>query len=149
DSPYDAPPAIAFDGANFLITWKVVSGDLHAMRVSPSGQALDAQPIVVATQTAAASSTVVWNGSAYVVAWIDQRYPTSGITPPIPVPAQLKVVRVAADGHVLDASPKILQLEKPGNYLGVAWNGSDLFALFNGDTCIWGAILNNDGTPRT
>lgn len=145
---YPAAPSVAFDGTNFLVVWKVVNGELHGVRVSPSGEPLDAQPIVIATDSAAVTSSVVWNGSAYVVIWIDQRYPTGGITPPVPVPAKLTVTRVAPDGHFLDASPRVVWQEAPAGYLGVAANGNELFVLFNSNTCLTGLTLNNDGSLR-
>jgi hypothetical protein len=144
-------PSIAFDGTNFLVIWATLAGDLHGMHVAADGRPLDAQPIAITTPASHIGETisprVVWSGSVYVVAWIDQPYPPAGISPPISFPARISVVRVAADGHVLDSSQMVIWREGAAGSLAIASSGNGLLAIWNGGSCVWGAALRSDGTP--
>jgi hypothetical protein len=74
--------------------------DVLATRLDANGNVIDTTPIVISqadfNQT---EPQVAWNGSAWLVTWMterDQYY------------SDVNAVRVGADGHVLDASPIVL-----------------------------------------
>lgn len=102
-------PAVAFDGANFLVVWQDFrSGkryDVYAARVSPQGKVLDPEGLPVA---AGASNQgrpgVAFAGGQYLVAWMDaRRYPVYGIF----------AARVTPTGNVLDPQGLALDVENP------------------------------------
>ena len=82
---YHKYPAVAFDGANYLVVWNnwetIYSyprmknrNTVMAMRVSPSGDVLDPTPIVLMTHEDRGDQWVFdiaagWDGDAYTVMW--------------------------------------------------------------------------------
>jgi hypothetical protein len=90
-------PAIAFDGANFLVTWEDYrgsSGDIYAARVTPQGTVLDPNGIPVST--AAYNQyvpAVAFDGANSMVTWMDYRSDTS---------SDIYAARVTPQGTVLD-----------------------------------------------
>ena len=80
-STRQAPQGIAFDGANYLVTytdnhdggWPDLGGDYYnssnlcARFVTPSGTVGD--EMILATNAEQSKQTVAWNGSTYFVAW--------------------------------------------------------------------------------
>lgn len=61
-------PAMASDGTNALAVWSEDTG-VYAKRLALDGSPIDAQPLRLYDQPAAAS--VVFNGTGYIVAWFD------------------------------------------------------------------------------
>jgi hypothetical protein len=74
--PYGRFPAAAFDGMNFMIVWdenRNGSYDIFGARMDPSGTVIDAESIPIATSDAdEAYPSVVFDGTYYVVLWLDQ-----------------------------------------------------------------------------
>lgn len=90
-------PALAFDGASFLVAWRTGLGtpaDVAAARLGPAGVVLDATPITVTTAPfGQANVAAKFDGTSFVVAWQDWR---DGST------WDLYAARIAPDGAVLD-----------------------------------------------
>lgn len=89
-------PAVAFDGQNYLVVWHDFrngsTADIYGARVTPGGTLLGTS-IPIAEATGSQTSVAVAFGEyMYVVAWRDQRNPTSDIYG----------ARVLPDGTVLD-----------------------------------------------
>jgi hypothetical protein len=77
-APFDqTSPAIAFDGADFLVTWQdtrniptSASADIYACRLTPSLEVLDSAGILIAgTREEEYLPVVAWGGADYLIAW--------------------------------------------------------------------------------
>lgn len=83
---------------------------------------------------------------AYVVAWIFRPNVNGATTtPPTPTPVSINIVRVGADGSVLDPAPSVIAQQSSSDSPALAATGSEVLAIWNGD-CLRGATLHNDGT---
>ncbi len=72
-SPYQAEPAVAFDGTNYLAVWQE-SRNIYGARISASGQLLDGAPFPICSCPGEQwSPAVAFDGTSYVVAWSDDR----------------------------------------------------------------------------
>lgn len=96
-------PAVASDGTNFFVTWTqlptsgVTLGSIYGVRVSATGTLLDAAPIAISTQPYGQSSpSVAFDGTNYLVAWLDQRNRTAN--------PDIYAARVTSAGTLLDGS---------------------------------------------
>ncbi len=88
-------PAVAFDGTNFLVV-AAVSGKLHGVRVSRTGEVLDPGGFPIATTGSRVSRpSVVFDGQQYLVAW------SRGAAPAL-FDSGIYHARVSPDGTVLD-----------------------------------------------
>lgn len=101
-------PAVAFDGANFLVVWQDFrSGrrnDIYAARVTPKGKVLDSDglPVAAGAQNQGRPG-VAFAGGRYLVVWMDaRRYPVYGIF----------AARVTPAGEVLDPEGLALDVEE-------------------------------------
>lgn len=97
-------PAVAFDGINFFVVWTQLPtsgatvGSIYGVRVSATGTLLDAAPIAISTQPYGQSSpSVAFDGTNYMVAWLDQRNQTT-------MYPDIYGARVTAAGSLLDGS---------------------------------------------
>jgi len=147
----DIVPAVAFDGTNFLVVWPDITGNLFAMRVGQDGRAVDAAPFALTNflvgSEFAVSPRVVWNGSQFVVVWMNQFFSDSLISPRPAAPLQVLMIRVAPSGQVLDPDPiNLWQKVGFGTALGLATNGNDLELVWGVD-CVYDLTLLHDGTP--
>jgi len=75
---YQAYPAVAFDGRNFLVAWQDYRGgkdwDLYAARVAPQGKLLDPRGIAIAAVRGnQAHPTIASDGKRCLVVWSDLR----------------------------------------------------------------------------
>ena len=78
DAVYDQTrPAVAFDGASFLVAWQDTrdiptdtSANIYACRLTPSLEVLDSAGILIAgTREEDYVPAVAWGGSDYLIAW--------------------------------------------------------------------------------
>ncbi len=94
-------PAIAFDGANYLVVWRdcrtsASDPDIYGARVAPDGTIIDGAGFVISQAAEAQGHPAVgFDGTNYFVVWEDRR---GGAF------ADLYGTRVALDGTVLDPS---------------------------------------------
>ncbi|RYZ41104.1 MAG: hypothetical protein EOO71_13335 [Myxococcaceae bacterium] len=100
---FEAEPAVAAGPGGYFVAWKdsrnhaTKLSDLMGARLSPTGEVLDASGIVIAsTVREEASPVVTWNGTDWLVAWVE-RLPTTGTS--------LKARRVSASGQWVDTTP--------------------------------------------
>ena len=72
-------PAVAFDGANYLVVWGdhrsgTYNSDVYGARVSPAGAVLDPSGIAISTAAShQAFPKLAFDGTNYLVAWYDGR----------------------------------------------------------------------------
>jgi hypothetical protein len=125
-------PAVAFDGANFLVAWRDTrSGSgpstdthLYATRVSPAGVVLDPEGIAIATGPGIADApAIASNGSGAIAVWGDY-----SLAPPYS--STMRAARVSQDGTLLDgpASAGGMVVDSRGSSYGwpsVALVGAD------------------------
>ena len=129
---------IAWDGTNYLVVWHQADPSscfppadcfddtIRAARLGPALQRLDVQDVLIA-EDPAVNPSVVWDGSAYVIAWspltknvgVRRMLPTGELRAPVFVPMTREAGEVTpmltrADGGVL-----------------LTWNFGELVALQN------------------
>jgi hypothetical protein len=151
-------PAVAFDGSNFFVTWMQLPtsaatvGSIQGVRVSTAGVVLDSPPIAISTQPYGQSSpSVAFDGTHYLVAWLDQRnqtaYPdiygarvsTAGVL--LDGSAASSGFAINAGGTLLRASPRVAL---NGTEYLVAWTA--LGYANSGSPGVQAARVSTDGT---
>lgn len=94
-------PAIASDGNGYALAWETRDdghGDIAMQRLDGAGTPADPAPIAVAAQSPGeVSASVAFNGTGYVVSWIDAGAPYQ---------RRVLATRIGADGAPLDAPPR-------------------------------------------
>ncbi len=107
-----ARPALAFDGANFLVAWqddRVSVFDIHAVRVSPAGVVLAPAAAISTAAQAQLGGALAHGTTGSLVAWEDRRA-GQGMS-------DIVGARVAPSGAVLDPAgifiPKTRDLRAP------------------------------------
>lgn len=102
-------PAVAFDGTNFFVTWTQLAtsgatvGSIHGIRVSAAGTVLDPAPIAISTAPNGQSNpSVAFDGTNYLVTWLDLRNQPTLIGPPN---SDIYGARVSMAGVLLDGPP--------------------------------------------
>lgn len=154
-------PAIAWNGSVYLVVWteamtrwltwqiSVTTRNVLAVRLSPSGQLLDPDPIQIAvSDDDQGSPTVAWNGNHFLILWAHtrhERYPPLG---------EIRGRRVSTEGVILDGSRLDEGLEIVAESAR-SWQprvvsvGGQFFAAWverkgDGDTDIWGALISGN-----
>ncbi len=149
-------PAVAFDGANFLVVWAEYHGGLSfgvfGTRLTPAGVVLDTTDIHIASaEYDQLYPAVVFEGESYLVAWHDLR---SGLG------YDLYRARVMPDGSVFDRGPVVTQ-EGDQQYPALAkgprsgmllayqgWAGTVERKTYNADR-IWGKMVLGSGIEES
>ena len=113
-------PAIAFDGANFLVVWEDGRGhDIYGARVTPAGVVLDPAGIAISTATGMQSVPApVFDGVDFLVVWQDGR---SGHA--------IYGTRVTSAGAVLDPAGIAIST-------GTSNNGFDPVLAYDGENVL-------------
>jgi hypothetical protein len=144
-----ASPAVAFDGANYLVVWQNIVWAVHgwfldAARVTPSGTVLDPAAIRIRSRYGA-SPAVASGGTNSLVVWLDGGGPLVG-------------ARISPSGAVLDPNPIAIfsststYANEPTiafdgtNYL-VAWSDSGTGNIYGTRVSLAGTVLDPGGIP--
>ena len=91
-------PAVASDGAGFLVAWIQGAGALRWSRVDAAGRVLDVGGVPHAGLLTAEDVALAWTGSGYVMAW----------SAPAGSPGQISAARLDAAGRLVDATPIVV-----------------------------------------
>jgi hypothetical protein len=128
------PVAIASDARNFLTVWldERPAGGLYAARVSPGAFVFERAGIRVATHADAAAA--FWNGSRYVVLWIDGSTMFSRT--------------IEFNGTISDTTRTIVTSVSAGPHFA-AFNGTRIIVVYRRGDAIQSAELDHDGVPNT
>jgi len=101
-------PRLAFGAGNYLAVWRDSAGgsnDIYAARLTPAGVLLDSPPIALSTARGAQTTpTVGFDGTHYIVSWMDGRTNLSDIY----------CARVSINGTVLDPNGILVSDEHRG-----------------------------------
>ncbi|HTW90936.1 MAG TPA: hypothetical protein VMH22_04440 [bacterium] len=119
-------PAVAFDGANYLVTWMDNRGgssyDIYAARVTPQGTVLDASGIAVAADTNdQLYPAVAFDGTNFLLSWTDDRSDWQG---------DIYAARVTPQGTVLDPTGILVCAAGEQQYPDVAFDGTNSFVAW-------------------
>lgn len=118
-------PKVAFNGTHYLVVWTNYDGDydIHAARVSPTGQVVDAVPLIISDAPSSQYEPAVTFHGDFLVTWTDYR--TSGAV------AEVRAARVAGDGTVRDPEGKVLVTGVAlRRYSQTLWDGSGFTLLW-------------------
>jgi hypothetical protein len=138
-------PAVAFDGANFLVVWEDYregSGftDIYGARVNPAGHVLDTAGIPISTWLRCRPPAVAFDANEFLVVWGDGR-----------LGEDIYGTNVDMTGHVypLDGI-RIDTSARTQCYPAVAFDGANFLVVWqdyrNYDTTdIYAARVNHDG----
>ncbi len=140
-------PAVAFDGNNYFVAWGGIYDDtayynIWGARVSPQGQVLDPDPILVCHQPELDHETpdVAFNGTNYLVAW---QYSSSKL---------IYCTRVTPAGTVLDtADIRVAGRPDPCEYPRVHSDGTGWLVtwaddIYSSGQNLYAARIAADGT---
>jgi hypothetical protein len=140
-------PAVAFDGANFLVVWEDYrggDGDIYGARVTPQGTVLDPNGFVISQGTSyRGSPALAYDGANFLVVWEDRR---SGSN------YDIYGARVTPQGTVLEPSGFVIsQAADDQYYPALGFDGANFLAVWqdyrnNRDTSdIYGARVTPQG----
>lgn len=118
-------PAAAYDGANFLEVWADPSAggsDIYGTLLGPDGSPQGASRIPISTAAGAQDSPeVAWDGTSYLVVWVDGRSGASDIYG----------ARVSPQGEVLDPGGIPISTAIQDQFgPKVAWGGSSYLVVW-------------------
>ncbi|MBM7113169.1 TolB family protein [Archangium primigenium] len=138
-------PAVAHDGANFLVVWedgRNGQDNIYGTRVSGAGAVLDTSGIALSTATGLKRRPqVAHNGTNFLVVWQDGRNADNDIY----------AARVSSTGTVLDTSGIALSTATgPQEYPALTHNGMHFLVVWEdsrvGRPEIYGARVDSTGT---
>lgn len=110
-APTQLQPDIAAGSGQYLLVYSSIRSGLSrvlAQRISPGGDVLDAEPLVVDAGPIIGSPAAAWNGSSYLIAWT--------------VDGTVVARRLGADGSFIDPAPITIM---PGSSPDVAALGEN------------------------
>ncbi|MCX6842733.1 MAG: hypothetical protein NTX53_10670, partial [candidate division WOR-3 bacterium] len=136
-------PAIAFDGANFLVVWTDYrsSSDIYGARVTPQGTVLDPGGIVISEAADDQSSpAIAFDGTDFLVVWTDERSGSSDVYG----------ARVTPQGAVLDSSGIAISPMAGNQYFpSLVFVGTNFLVVWSdgraGNSDIYGARVTPQG----
>ena len=135
---YQAAPNGATGGRNHAVVWNEDDG-LYAGRITLDGQLLDGRGIRVAGR-AASEPRIAYDGTSYVIAWIDQ----ISTTPPV---ANVKIARLSPDnGALLDPSGIVVSSGQCARSVSLASGSSSTLVAWSDCTQVLAATADRDGT---
>ncbi len=140
-------PSVAFDGANFLVTWqdtRSANRDIYGARVDTAGVVLDPNGIALCMiANSQVYPSVASDGTDYLVVWQEWHPPYEG--------EDIYGARVSSTGRLLDTT-RIVICEAPANQSRpfVAFDGTDYLVVwfFSGGgnyLDIYGARVSTSG----
>lgn len=150
------PPAVAFNGQDFVVVWESVAApadpsttDLYAIRISPQGMIVDAAPFAISTATEAQFwPQIACDSTNCLVTWVDRRnFPGQNYNFS-PGPGDMYGAFVTKTGTVLNGAPATggipvaLGVTANAGYPGLAYTGGEYVAAWSR-----GAFANNPGGP--
>ncbi|MCC7386745.1 MAG: hypothetical protein IT384_33225 [Deltaproteobacteria bacterium] len=140
-------PTPASNGDEYLVVWSDsrsgTSSDIYGARVDHAGRVLDADDLAISTaERDQTSPSVAWDGSEFVVVWLDRRNV---------VDSAVFGARVSPAGAVLDPTGISISTSGGGDFPGVAYNGRELLVAWGevesqDSLFIHGARLSTEGT---
>ncbi len=139
-------PAVAFDGANYMVVWEEASpnSDLYGVRLDPSGALVDSTELCIsASPGRQAGPELAFDGSEYFVVWSDYR--RDGLSP------EIYGARVDTSGVVLDtAGIPFLQEFRSGDLPSIAFGEENYLVVWSeavyAESHIRGARVTPSGT---
>jgi hypothetical protein len=141
---YQEAPAVAFDGANYLVVWtdeRNGSNDIYGARVDTAGTVLDPEGIPLCTEAGAQAEVAIdFGDSNYFLVWTDTR----------DVNENIYGTRVATDGTVLDAGGAAICTDPASQrYASVSRNGAGWLVVWqdrrNTQLDIYASRVSADG----
>jgi hypothetical protein len=143
-------PEISSDGSDFLVVWTDSRDmneswtDIYGARISPSGAVLDPRGIPICTAAGyQRHPSVAFNGTHYLVAWIDGRFGPH---------KDIYVARLDGLGTVIDPDGKVISnTDESKISLDVASDGEQCLVVWhrymNGESDIIGRRVGQSGEP--
>jgi hypothetical protein len=143
----DFPPAVAFDGGNFLVAWQDPrsgsSYDIYGARVTPAGGVLDSAGFAVSTAVGTQwCPALAFDGTNFLVVWTDGRSAWS---------YDIYGARVTPAGTVLDSKGIAISTAAYGqDEPDVAFDGTNFLAVWEDERTggaydIYGARVTTEG----
>ncbi len=145
---YQAFPAVAFDGINYLVVWDdsrdSLVRDIYGTRVTPSGVVLDPDGIVISNAyDRQCDPAVAFDGTNYLVVWTDFRNN--------PFQTDLYGARITPSGTVLD--PAGIAISTAGGHQtggAIAFDGANYLVVWgdyrNSSCDVYGARVTPTGS---
>jgi hypothetical protein len=140
-------PALAFDGANYLVVWRdarnlTTSGnDIYGTRVSKAGAVLDGTGFAISTATDDQSRPrVMFGGSTYLVVWEDARNLENAISTFVDIYG----ARVSKAGALLDSTGIAISNGPDQQFSpSLSFDGTNFFVVWQDyrDTLVTGANI--------
>ncbi|WP_437978650.1 hypothetical protein WMF11_20405 [Sorangium sp. So ce295] len=115
------PPAIAFDGTNYLVAFVDISGWVRFNRITPAGVPLHGQGGVVIEQALGRDVAVAFDGTNYLVAWPTHTDSSSNI----------KARLVSASGTFVGASFNVATQVQAQLEPRLLFDGTNYFATWS------------------
>jgi hypothetical protein len=151
-------PKVGFDGKNYLVVWarqqtldgKIFNHELRAARVTPSGQILDPNGVVIAPGPKKYNSfRLAFNGQAFFVAWeVEPAWQTSYLNDPGSV-IEGRLISLSSSGQLVLGSPVTIDdsaTPSADGYPRVKHNGPHV-AFTGSDFLVVYVTNENSGAP--